>query len=277
MQELSGGPRPVANERNESLVGFLKHLGTSYGGQVQLEIDEFLGGLESDSDGDTTSPQTMPEQVGSRERSGTNETELVCPHIAAPNFNNDVHTVAGSIVTYSAIPIQQQQRVFANPPKMAKAKGYDSRLTCNTVLKRCNTKAYYPLPIPVSTSTAPQCFKTRPQTAFPSISPTVSGHNTLPAPSSHPIGLTPPKASSYSGAALIFPESTVVIATRRECHAVAASVSVIMFSAALDMLPCGLVGVEDDGDLAQPISENNSRIRMSGQKLFTLWAHMMSS
>ncbi|KAH3967881.1 hypothetical protein HBI24_024160 [Parastagonospora nodorum] len=63
-----------ANERNESLVGFLKHLGTSYGGQVQLEIDEFLGGLESDSDGDTTSPQTMPEQVGSRERSGTNET-----------------------------------------------------------------------------------------------------------------------------------------------------------------------------------------------------------
>jgi hypothetical protein len=35
-----------ANERNESLVGFLKHLGTSYGGQVQLEIDEFLGGLE---------------------------------------------------------------------------------------------------------------------------------------------------------------------------------------------------------------------------------------
>ncbi|KAH5406532.1 hypothetical protein HBI46_190430 [Parastagonospora nodorum] len=72
---LSRGNRlKEANERNESLVGFLKHLGTSYGGQVQLEIDEFLGGLESDSDGDTTSPQTMPEQVGSRERSGTNET-----------------------------------------------------------------------------------------------------------------------------------------------------------------------------------------------------------
>lgn len=35
-----------ANERNETLIGFLKHLATSYGGQVKLEIDEFIRGLE---------------------------------------------------------------------------------------------------------------------------------------------------------------------------------------------------------------------------------------
>ena len=95
----------------------------------------------------------------------------------------------------------------------------------------------YYLPVPTSTLKLPKCFKNRPHTvSLPPFSPIAIGQSTLPAPSSQPIGQTLSPANS--GAALIYPGSTVFMVTRRVRQQLAASVSVIMLRAAFDMFVC---------------------------------------
>ena len=168
---------------------------------------------------------------------------------------------------------------------------------------------HHSLPTPGSTSTALQCFRNLAQTASPSNSPTTTAYSTHPALPSKSIGFYPPGEPSYSGIALNYPQSTVPIATLVVCSADAASVLVILLSAALHMLVCiclpalpidsvwssktpsredmlivealglvlaGLWSASSRTFRHAPMSGRNSRKRVSGTSVLTECAEMTS-